>query len=72
MAGTASSVQGFCTTIGGALIGFFIGQAFDNTVKPLMIGFLVCAVAGLVVVLITERGRLFQPTAEGLATADRR
>lgn len=72
VAGTASSVQGFCTTIGGALIGFFIGQAFDNTVKPLMIGFLACAVAGLVVVLITERGRLFQPTAEGLATADRR
>ena len=55
-----------------ALIGFFIGQAFDNTVKPLMVGFLGCALAGLVVVLITERGRLFQPTAEGLATADRR
>ncbi len=72
VAGTGSSVQGFCTTIGGALIGFFIGQAFDNTVKPLMVGFLGCALAGLVVVLITERGRLFQPTAEGLATADRR
>lgn len=71
VAGTGSSVQGFCTTIGGALLGFVIGQAFDGTVRPLMVGFLVCALAGLVVVLITERGRLFQPTAEGLATADR-
>ena len=70
VAGTASSAQGFCTTIGGALVGFFIGQHFDGTVKPLMIGFTVCAVAGLVAVLITERGKLFQPTAGGIATAD--
>jgi len=70
VAGTASSVQGFCTTIGGALVGFFIGQHFDGTVKPMMIGFTVCAVAGLIAVLITERGQLFQPTAGGIATAD--
>jgi len=69
VAGTASSVQGFSTTIGGALIGFVIGQHFDGTVRPLMIGFLVCALAGLVAVLITEKGKLFQPTAAGIATA---
>jgi len=69
VAGTASSVQGFCTTIGGALVGFFIGQHFDGTVRPLMLGFLLCAVAGVVAVLITEKGRLFQPTAGGVATA---
>lgn len=69
VAGTASSVQGFVTTIGAAVLGFYIGQAFDGTVKPLMIGFFVCAVAGLIVVLITEKGRLFQPTASGIASA---
>jgi DHA1 family bicyclomycin/chloramphenicol resistance-like MFS transporter len=69
VAGTASSVQGFCTTIGGALIGFFVGQHFDGTVKPLMLGFLGCAVAGVIAVLITEKGKLFQPTASGIATA---
>ncbi len=69
VAGTASSVQGFCTTIGGALVGFFIGQHFDGTVRPLMLGFLLCAVAGVVAVLITEKGRLFKPTPGGIATA---
>ncbi len=69
IAGTASSVQGFCTTIGGALVGFFVGQHFDGTVRPLMLGFVLCAFAGLIAVLITEKGRLFQPTAGGIATA---
>jgi DHA1 family bicyclomycin/chloramphenicol resistance-like MFS transporter len=34
LAGTAASVQGFITTIGGALIGFWIGQLFDGTTVP--------------------------------------
>ena len=59
IAGTASSVQGVAGTIGGALIGLVIGQAFDGTQLPFLIGFAVCGVAGLVGVLITERGRLF-------------
>lgn len=71
VAGTASSVQGFCTTVGGALVGFFIAQHFDGTVKPIVVGFLACAVAGLIAVLITEKGRLFQATPEGIATADK-
>ena len=31
IAGTASALQGLVTTIGGALIGLVIGQAFDGT-----------------------------------------
>jgi len=69
VAGTASSVQGFCTTIGGAVLGFIVGQSFDGTVRPLMLGFVLCALAGVIAVLITEKGRLFQPTAGGIATA---
>ncbi len=59
LAGTASSVQGVAGTIGGALIGLVIGQAFDGTQKPFLIGFALCGVVGLILVLITERGRLF-------------
>ncbi len=31
IAGTASSVQGVIGTIGAAILGFLIGQAFDGT-----------------------------------------
>jgi len=61
VAGTASSVQGFVTTVGGALLGFYIGQHFDGTAVPLTLGFSLCGLAALAVVLVTERGRLFTP-----------
>jgi DHA1 family bicyclomycin/chloramphenicol resistance-like MFS transporter len=61
IAGTASAVQGFITTFGGALIGFFIGQQFNGTTGPLMLGFAACGVLALLVVLFAERGRLFHP-----------
>lgn len=49
IAGTASSVQGTITTIGGALIGFAIGQQFDGTTTPFLIGFTLCGTAALAV-----------------------
>lgn len=61
IAGTASSVFGFVTTVGGALIGFYIGQQFSGTVIPLTLGFVCCGLAALCIVAITERGRLFRP-----------
>ena len=60
IAGTASSIQGFATTAGGALLGFVIGQHFDGTTLPLEIGFLVYGLAAFVLVLVSERGRLFR------------
>jgi MFS transporter, DHA1 family, multidrug resistance protein len=68
VAGTASSVQGFVSTVGGALVGFYVGQHFDGTVIPLTLGFIGCSVTTLIVVLVTEKGRLFQPTASGIAS----
>jgi DHA1 family bicyclomycin/chloramphenicol resistance-like MFS transporter len=65
IAGTASAVQGFITTFGGALIGFFIGQQFNGTTGPLMLGFAACGVLALLVVLFAERGRLFHPRQGG-------
>ncbi len=61
VAGTAASVQGFVTTIGGALIGFAIGQHFDGTTIPMTVGFALAGVAGLAIILVTEGGRLFRP-----------
>ncbi|MFD0987906.1 multidrug effflux MFS transporter [Methyloligella solikamskensis] len=61
IAGTGSAVVGFTTTVGGAVIGFIVGQQFDGTLVPLTLGFLGCGIAALVLVFITEQGRLFQP-----------
>ena len=67
IAGTAASVQGVASTIGGALIGLVIGQAFDGTIHPFLVGILLCGGVALLLVLVTERGQLLQPLA---ATAD--
>jgi DHA1 family bicyclomycin/chloramphenicol resistance-like MFS transporter len=61
LAGTASSVQGFTQTVGGGLIGAFIGLSFDGTTTPLAAGFCAVSVVALVFVLLGERGKLFQP-----------
>ena len=59
VAGTASSVQGTIGTIGGALIGLLIGQSFDGTVVPLAGGFAALGALSVLILAITERGRLF-------------
>lgn len=61
LAGTASSVQGFVSTLGGAAFGLAIGQSFDGTTVPVAVGYLLLGLAALGVVLITERGKLFRP-----------
>ena len=60
LAGTGSSVQGFVTTLGGALIGLAIGQQFNGTTVPLTLGFLVTGVLALCIVMFAEHGRLFR------------
>jgi MFS transporter, DHA1 family, multidrug resistance protein len=47
IAGTASSLQGLITTVGGALIGFAIGQLFHGTTTPFLLGFAACGAAAL-------------------------
>ncbi|WP_274426829.1 multidrug effflux MFS transporter [Chelativorans sp. YIM 93263] len=60
VAGTAAAVLGFMTTLGGGLFGAMIGQAFDGTLTPLATGYFSVSVISLILVLIAERGRLFQ------------
>jgi len=61
IAGTASSVQGVIGTVGASIIGFLIGQSFDGTATPFIVGTAICAALGLVAVLLTEPKRLFAP-----------
>ena len=60
VAGIASSIQGFVTTLGGGIIGALIGQAFDGSVMPLSAGYAGAALFALGCVLVAEKGRLFQ------------
>lgn len=60
IAGRASSLQGFIATLGAAVLGAVIGQAFDGSTVPLYIGFTTLGLTALVIVFVTERGKLFR------------
>src|SRR5277367_2878010 len=59
-AGVGATLQGFVSTLGGALVGALIGRQFNGTVLPLAAGSLCCGLASLVFVLSAEKGRLFR------------
>lgn len=60
IAGTASSVIGFCTTLGGACLGYIVGQYFDGTTIPLGFAFFGYGVCAIGCVLFAEQGRMFK------------
>jgi len=59
LAGTAASVQGFVSMVAGSLIGAVIGQQFDGTTLPVTAGFVATGSISILVILFTERGRMF-------------
>ncbi|RYE08304.1 MAG: Bcr/CflA family efflux MFS transporter [Hyphomicrobiales bacterium] len=59
VAGTAAAVFGFMQTVGGALLGTYIGQHFNNTLTPNATGYVIMGSLALLSVLIAEKGRLF-------------
>ena len=61
VAGTGAAVIGFVTTSGGALLGYLVSSHYDGTVLPLTAGFALFSISALVIVAITERGRMFKP-----------
>jgi DHA1 family bicyclomycin/chloramphenicol resistance-like MFS transporter len=66
IAGTASSIQGAMSTVGGALIGFAVGQSFDGTTIPFLIGFTVCGGLALATAFWANR----QPCRDSRNEAD--
>ena len=60
IAGTASSVQGFITSLGAVVVGSLIGQAYDGSTFPLAIGYLGIGLGALILVYLIEGGFWFQ------------
>ncbi len=60
IAGTASSLQGFITSIGAVIVGSAIGQSYAGTTTPLAIGYLGIGLSVLAIIWIVEGGKLFQ------------
>ncbi len=59
IAGTASAAYGFATTTVSSLIGMLIGSQYNGTTIPLMLGFVGLGLSSLMIILITEKGKLF-------------
>lgn len=59
VAGAASSFQTFVRTLLAAGIGAGIGQQFNGSMVPMALGFLVCGLMALGLVLWGESGKLF-------------
>lgn len=60
IAGTASSVIGFVTTLGGAILGYIMGQYFNGTTQPLGFAFAIYGLGALASILIAEKGNMFR------------
>ena len=59
-AGAASSAQACVRTVTASLLGAMIGQAYDGTARPLSLAMLAGGVLSILLVLFSERGRLFR------------
>ena len=59
VAGTAAAVFGAMQTVGGAVLGYFVAQAFNGAVVPLVGALLIFDLCILACLLIAEKGRLF-------------
>jgi DHA1 family bicyclomycin/chloramphenicol resistance-like MFS transporter len=69
IAGAASSAHGFVRMTMAALLGGAIGYAFDGTARPLALALLASGLACLVLVLLSEKGKLFGPSDAEAALA---
>jgi len=60
IAGMASSIQGLASTVLASAAGFAIGQSFDGSQRPFLIGLALCGWVGALLVVLTDRKRLFE------------
>lgn len=59
VAGTANAVYGFATLTVSSSLGFVAARSFDGTVRPLLMAYVLLGVSSFIVILVTERGKLF-------------
>lgn len=60
IAGTASSVQGFISSLGAVAVASVIGQSYDGTTLPLAIGYLGIGLTIFALIWWIEGGQLFR------------
>lgn len=58
--GTASAVYGFCTTTVSSVFGWMVADSFNGSVIPILVGFVSLGLASLLIILFTEKGKLFE------------
>ncbi|RXZ35706.1 multidrug effflux MFS transporter [Sphingomonas desiccabilis] len=61
IAGTASSLQGFITSLGAVVVSLAIGQSYSGTTLPLAVGYLGIGLALIAIIYVIEGGQLFRP-----------
>ncbi len=64
IAGAASSAHMSLRMITGAVLGGAIGGAYDGTALPLAVAMLGCSIVSILLVLFSERGKLFRRPGE--------
>ena len=55
IAGVGAAVIGFLSTLMSVPIAIFIGHSYNGTITPLLMGFIACSLAGIVLAIWTER-----------------
>jgi DHA1 family bicyclomycin/chloramphenicol resistance-like MFS transporter len=55
IAGVGAAVIGFLSTLMSVPIAIYIGHSYNGTIIPLLLGFIVCSLAGIVLAIWTER-----------------
>ncbi|MBW8752769.1 MAG: multidrug effflux MFS transporter [Sphingomonadales bacterium] len=60
IAGAAASLQVFLRLVLGSTLGALIGQAYDGSARPLALALVAAGILGLLLVLYSERGKLFR------------
>ena len=60
IAGSAASAMAALRLVGGSAIGVVMGRAYDGTAVPLILSQIALGAGVLLLVLYSERGRLFR------------
>ncbi|MBT8198301.1 MAG: MFS transporter, partial [Acidimicrobiia bacterium] len=62
VAGTAAAIIGAFSLLGASIIGTITDGLFDGTVTPMISTFFLGSLGALIIIVVTERGRLFGDT----------
>ncbi len=65
LAGSGAALIGFASSFVSASIGGLIARQFDCTITPIFVGHFILGALALLVIFITERGKLLQSHAHG-------